>query len=177
MILEATPLAGLTVVRPERHADDRGYFARTFCTAEFAAAGFAVSPVQMSTSFSARALTLRGMHWQAAPHAETKLVRVTRGEAFDVAVDLRPGSATRGRWYGRHLSAANGEALLIPPGFAHGLLTLVDETEVLYAMDVPFAPDVARGARFDDPAFAIAWPATPAVVAAKDLGWPAWTPS
>lgn len=177
MILETTPLAGLTLLRQERHADERGYFARTFCVAELAAAGFAFSPVQMSASFSARALTLRGLHWQASPHAETKLVRVTRGEAFDVAVDLRPGSITRGQWHGRRLSAANGEALLIPPGFAHGLLTLADETEVLYAMDTPFAPEAARGARFDDPAFAIAWPAPPEVVSAKDLAWPDWAPS
>lgn len=177
MILEPTPLAGLLLVRQQRHADHRGYFARTFCAATLAQAGLAFAPVQMSTSFSARALTLRGLHWQAPPHGETKLVRVTRGAVFDVAVDLRPQSPTRGRWYGRRLGADTGEALLIPPGFAHGLLTLADETEVLYAMDAAFVPEAARGARFDDPAFAIAWPAAPSVVAEKDLAWPAWTPA
>jgi dTDP-4-dehydrorhamnose 3,5-epimerase len=176
MILEPTPLPGLLRVRQKRHGDERGFFARTFCAQEFAAAGVTFSPVQMSASFSARALTLRGLHWQAAPHAETKLVRVTRGAVFDVAVDLRPSSQTRGRWHGLRLDAETGDALLVPPGFAHGLLTLADETEVLYAMDVPFVPVAARGARWNDPAFGIDWPAPPAVLAPKDAAWPDWTP-
>ncbi len=175
MILEPTPLPGLMLVRQQRHGDARGFFARTFCAQAFAAAGHPFSPVQMSTSFSARALTLRGMHWQAPPHGETKLVRVTRGAVFDVAVDLRSGSPTLGRWHGVHLDAEGGDAFLIPAGFAHGLLTLADETEVLYAMDVPFVAEAARGARWNDTAFGIAWPATPAVIAPKDAAWPDWT--
>ncbi|MHB2169787.1 dTDP-4-dehydrorhamnose 3,5-epimerase family protein [Alsobacter sp. R-9] len=175
MILEPTPLPGLVLVRQERREDARGFFARTWCADDFAAAGHPFQPRQMSASFSERAFTLRGLHWQDAPHAETKLVRVTRGAAFDVAVDLRPGSPTRGRWHGVTLDAETGDAFLIPPGFAHGLLTLADRTEVLYAMDVPYEAAAARGARWDDPAFGIAWPAAPRVIAPKDETWPAWT--
>jgi dTDP-4-dehydrorhamnose 3,5-epimerase len=172
VLIEETLIQGLFVVRPEPATDDRGLFARLWCRETFAAAGVPFEPVQMSASFSRRAGTLRGMHWQDAPHAETKLIRVTAGRVFDVAVDLRLASPTAGRWFGIELTAANRTGLLIPKGFAHGLLTLEDETEVLYAMDVPFAPAAAQGARFDDPAFAIAWPREPAVIAEKDLSWP-----
>jgi len=155
VILRATALAGLVVVEQERIADERGFFARTHDVEQ-------LGPVaQMSTSFNARAGTLRGLHFQAAPHGETKLVRCTRGSILDVAVDLRPRSPTRHRWHAEELSAENGRALLIPPGFGHGFQTLVDATEVLYAMDTAFVPGAGRGVRWDDPAFAIAWPDPP----------------
>lgn len=174
MILEPAPLEGVWIVRPEPHADARGLFARTYCGDAFAAAGVAFQPRQMSTSFNVAAGTLRGLHWQAAPHAEAKLVRVTRGAVFDVAVDLRQSSPTRRRWFGIELSQDNRVSLFIPAGLAHGFLTLANATEVAYAMDVAYEPTAARGARFDDTAFGITWPSTPAVVGARDLVWPAF---
>lgn len=170
MIFEATPLAGLFVVRPARQSDARGFFARLWSAQDFAAAGHPFAPTEISASFNHAAHTLRGMHWQADPHGETKLVRATAGRVFDVAVDLRPGP-TRHRWFGCVLDAAAHNALLIPPGFAHGFLTLTDAAEVLYAIDTPYTPAAARGARWDDPAFAIDWPAAPAVIAARDRDW------
>jgi dTDP-4-dehydrorhamnose 3,5-epimerase len=155
VILRETALRGLLEVHPERHADERGHFARTY-DAELLA-----PVVQMSTSFNRRAGTLRGMHFQAEPHGEDKLVRCTRGAVFDVAVDLRADSATLHRWHGVELSADNGIALWIPRGFAHGFQTLTNGAEVLYAMSTPFVPGSGRGVRWDDPAFGIAWPEPP----------------
>lgn len=172
MIFEPTKLAGLTVVRPRKHGDERGFFARLWCADEFAAAGHPFRPVQVSASFNAAAFTLRGLHWQAAPHGEAKLVRATRGRVFDVAVDLRPGSPTRLGWFGIELDADEHTALLIPDGFAHGFLTLTDGAELLYGIDTAYVPGVGCGARYDDPAIGIAWPAVPVVIAAKDLAWP-----
>jgi dTDP-4-dehydrorhamnose 3,5-epimerase len=174
MRLDPTPLLGLHVLDPEPIPDERGFFARLWSTDALAEACPGFAPVQSSISVSTRAHTLRGLHWQEGADAETKLVRVTSGAIFDVAVDLRRDSATRGRWFGIELSAANRRSLLIPKGFAHGLLTLADQTEVLYVMDAPHAPASARGARYDDPAFAIAWPAEPDVIGERDLAWPAW---
>ncbi len=171
MIFEPTPLAGLTIVRPQKHADPRGFFARLWCAEEFAAAGHPFRPAQISASYNAAAFTLRGLHWQAAPHGEAKLVRAASGRVFDVAVDLRPGSPTRLRWFGVELDAQAHTALLIPNGFAHGFLTLTPHAELLYAIDTPFVPGVGRGARYDDPAIGIAWPAAPAVIAERDLEW------
>ncbi len=156
MNLRETPLGGLLEVHPERHADERGHFARMYD------ADLLGPVVQMSTSFNLRAGTLRGLHLQAEPHGEDKLVRCTRGAVFDVAVDLRPGSPTLHRWHGVELSAEDGVALWIPRGFAHGFQTLVADSEVLYAMSTPFVPGSGRGVRWDDPAFAIAWPDPPA---------------
>lgn len=169
MILRTTPLAGALVVEPERLADERGHFARVYDACELPPI------VQMSASFNARAGTLRGMHFQAAPHGETKLVRCTRGAIFDVAVDLREGSPTRHAWHGVELTEDNGRAFLIPPGFAHGFQTLVDDSEVLYAMDAPYAPGAGRGVRWDDPAFGIAWPDPPPggrTMSARDAAYP-----
>ncbi len=174
MIFEPTPLAGLFVVRAEQLADPRGFFARLWCEQEFAAAGLAFRPSQISLSSNRRAGTLRGLHWQAGAHAETKLVRATRGRIFDVAVDLRPQSETFGRWFGRDLDASDQTALLIPAGFAHGFVTITNNAEVTYLIDVPFVPDAAQGARYDDPAFGIAWPVAPRVIASRDLEWPAF---
>jgi dTDP-4-dehydrorhamnose 3,5-epimerase len=155
MRLVATPLEGVMLVEQERLGDERGFFARTYDVELLPAI------VQMSTSFNLHAGTLRGLHVQREPHGETKLVRCTRGAIFDVAVDLRPGSATRHRWFGAELSAETGRSLLIAPGFAHGFQTLLDDTEVLYAMDAPYVREAASGVRWDDPAFGIEWPAAP----------------
>ena len=161
MILRETPLAGARVIELERLGDERGYFARTFDSEQFAAAGLDGHVVQASTSYNARTGTLRGLHYQADPHGEAKLVRVTRGAVFDVIVDLRADSATYRAWFGIELDAASGRALYVPPGLAHGFQTLVDDTEVLYQMSYPYVPEAARGVRFDDPAFAIEWPPPP----------------
>jgi dTDP-4-dehydrorhamnose 3,5-epimerase len=172
MIFEPTPIPGLTVVRATKHADPRGFFARLWCAEDFAAAGHPFRPAQISTSHNTATHTLRGLHWQADPHGETKLVRAARGRAFDVAVDLRPDSPTRNAWFGLELSADTHTALLIPAGFAHGFLTLEPDTELLYLIDIPYIPNAARGARYDEPAFAIAWPHPPSVIAERDLAWP-----
>ncbi|MEJ1939241.1 dTDP-4-dehydrorhamnose 3,5-epimerase family protein, partial [Nostoc sp. NIES-2111] len=168
------PLQGLVLVAPEPVVDERGLFARTWCGEAFRSAGIAFAPVQSGVSWSAAAYTLRGLHWQAPPHAEAKLVRVTAGAVFDVAGDLRPRPPSRGRWHGVILRAGNPPAVFIPEGFAHGLLTRAEGTEVHYAMNAPYEPGSARGARFADPAFAIDWPAPPAVVSDRDLAWPGW---
>ena len=169
MILRETGLGGLLEVHPERHADARGHFARTYDVEHLGPV------VQMSTSFNVHAGTLRGMHLQAEPHGEDKLVRCTRGAVFDVAVDLRPGSPTLHAWHGVELSADNGVALWIPRGFAHGFQTLTDDAEVLYAMSTPFVDGAGYGVRWDDPAFGIAWPEPPPggrVMNERDAGYP-----
>lgn len=162
----------MVVVEPEPVADDRGFFARSWCADEFAAHGLDPALGQCSISFNHRALTLRGMHWQAAPHGESKLVRCTAGAVHDVALDLRSGSPTNGLYFGIGLTASNRAALFIPPGVAHGFLTLADDTELLYQISVPFHAPSARGVRWDDPAFAIEWPADPLVISERDLAYP-----
>ena len=175
MILEQTPLAGAYVIELELLRDERGHFARTFDAAQFAQGGLDGRVVQASTSFNVRAGTLRGMHYQAAPHGEVKLIRATRGAVFDVIVDLRRDSATFRGWFGVELDAASGRSLYVPVGCAHGFQTLVDDTEVLYQMSYHYVPEAARGVRFDDPAFAIEWPEPPIggrVVTDRDRGYP-----
>jgi dTDP-4-dehydrorhamnose 3,5-epimerase len=173
MIFHATPLPGVWTLEPQRHADDRGHFARTWCRDECAAHGLNPALAQCSSSFNRRRGTLRGMHFQRPPHAEDKLVRCTRGAVFDVALDLRPDSPTFKRWHGVELSADNGAALYVPAGCAHGFQTLADDSEVLYLISTPYAPDHAAGVRFDDPAFGIAWPdAARAIVHARDRAYP-----
>jgi dTDP-4-dehydrorhamnose 3,5-epimerase len=171
MRLRATALDGPLLIEPERHADDRGWFARTFCAEAFARAGLPARFVQCSASFSRRRFTLRGLHYQDAPYAEGKLVRCTRGALFDVAVDLRAG-ATHRQWIAHELSADNGLALWIPPGFAHGFVTLRDATEVFYQMTEPFRPEAARGLRWNDPALNIAWPVTEPILSPRDAALP-----
>jgi dTDP-4-dehydrorhamnose 3,5-epimerase len=166
------PLAGAYVIELERHTDDRGWFARTFCRQEFEAHGLDPRIAQCSISYNEHAQTLRGMHYQAAPHEEAKLVRCVHGQIFDVIVDVRPGSPTRHRWFAVTLDAAVRNALYIPAGFAHGFLTLGPEAEVLYQISVGFAPDAARGLRWNDPALGIVWPAEPVVISAKDRAYP-----
>ncbi len=172
MKLFPTDLPGAWRVEIEPLGDERGFFARTFCRREFGAAGLATELAQCSLSFNPRTGTLRGLHYQAAPHEEAKLVRVTRGSVWDVIVDLRPDSAAYRRWFGLTLSADNRAALYVPPGLAHGFLTLEPETEVLYQISEFHHPESARGVRWDDPAFAIAWPAAPQVIGERDRGYP-----
>lgn len=167
-----TAIAGVVVVDIEVREDERGAFARLQCPEEFAAAGHPFSPAQTSLSRNLHAGTLRGLHYQPAPHAETKLVRVVRGRTFDVALDLRPASPTYRRWVAEELSAENGRALLIPEGVAHGFLTLDADTDVLYQISPAFQPGHEAGVRWDDPAFAIAWPAQPALISPRDATYP-----
>jgi dTDP-4-dehydrorhamnose 3,5-epimerase len=155
-----------------RRTDERGHFARVWCERLFAARGLAGRFAQVNTGVSNRAGTLRGMHYQLAPHAEVKLVRCVRGAVFDVAVDLRPGSPTFRRWHGCELSAANGRMLYVPEGCAHGYLTLADDTELIYFTTAAYAPQSARGVRHDDPAFAIEWPGAVGVISTQDATWP-----
>jgi len=170
--LTACALAGVYTVDMDRIEDERGFFARSFCVGEFAEHGLEAPTSQCSVSFNARRGTLRGLHFQAPPHDEEKLVRCTAGAIFDVAVDLRLGSATRLQWFGTELSAGNHRALYIPKGFAHGFVTLADATEVLYMISVPHAAGFGRGVRWNDPAFAIDWPLQPVVISARDAAYP-----
>jgi dTDP-4-dehydrorhamnose 3,5-epimerase len=179
VLFRETPVAGAFVVEPERMEDERGFFARTFSTDEFESRGLDARVDQCSTSFNAVAGTLRGLHYQAAPHGEAKLVRCTRGAIYDVALDLRPDSPSYLRWTGMELNADEGLALFVPEGCAHGFQTLVDASEVLYQISTPYVPDAARGVRWDDPAFAIQWPPPPAggrTISRRDADYPDFTP-
>jgi dTDP-4-dehydrorhamnose 3,5-epimerase len=170
-----TVIKGAYVIDPERLGDERGFFARTWCRREFEAHGLTAALVQCSISFNYRRGTLRGMHYQAAPHAETKLVRCTAGSVYDVIVDLRADSPTFKRWFAAELSADNRRMLYIPEGLAHGFLTLSDGAEVFYQMSEFFVPECARGVRWNDPAFGIHWPAEPTMIAERDRGYPDFT--
>ena len=173
MIFRTTDLPEVTVVGAQPIADERGFFARLHCRDEFARAGLAFEPVQANLSVNRLKGTLRGLHYQAPPFEEDKLVMVMRGAIFDVAVDIRPSSPTRGRHHGEVLSAANRLALFVPKGCAHGYQTLVDDTEVIYLVSAVYQPQAERGLRWDDPALAIAWPQVPpAALSAKDAAWP-----
>lgn len=172
--IRSTEIDAVKLITPTRHGDDRGFFARIFDSRLFAEAGLVADYVNVNNSFSAQRYTLRGLHLQLAPSAEAKVVRCVRGALFDVAVDLRAGSATFARWIGRELTAANRQMLYVPEGFAHGFLTLSDDTEAIYLASAYYDPARERGYRWDDPAFAIAWPHPPCVLSAKDAAWPAF---
>jgi dTDP-4-dehydrorhamnose 3,5-epimerase len=166
-----TALAGVKRIDITPHGDTRGMFARLYCPDEFTRAGIEFTSVQINLSRNTQRHTLRGMHFQDAPFAEAKVVRVVRGSIYDVVLDLRPESVTYRRWTAATLTAEAGNALFIPEGCAHGFLTLVPDTDVLYQMGRPYTSGHARGVRWNDPAFAIAWPADPAVIDDKDRGW------
>jgi dTDP-4-dehydrorhamnose 3,5-epimerase len=169
----ATPIAGVHVVELERHEDERGFFARAWSGEELVAAGLNGALSQCSLSRNLVAGTLRGMHFQRAPHEEAKLVRCTRGAIYDVAVDLRPDSPTHREWFGCELDAESGRALYIPEGCAHGFQALAPDSDVFYAISAPYVPEAAAGVRWDDPAFAIAWPeAAERVINERDRSWP-----
>jgi len=176
MRLTSTPISGMLIVEAESQHDERGYFARTFDESAFAASGISFITRQCSTSFNAKRGTLRGLHYQLSPAEEMKLVRCTRGAIFDVAVDLRRQSLTFQQWFGLELTADNLQALLVPKGCAHGFLTLVDASEVFYQIDARFAPECARGVRWNDPAFRIKWPIEPAVILPRDATYPDFIP-
>lgn len=169
-----TPLNidGAWSIEPERLEDDRGWFARVFCEAEFADRQLETSFPQHSLSFSREKGTLRGLHYQNEPHEETKLVTCLQGMVWDVLVDLRPESLTYRRWTGLELSADNGTQLYIPVGCAHGFQTLTDNVLLRYMISKPYAPDSATGLRYDDPALGIPWPDEPSVMSEKDRTWP-----
>jgi len=166
-----TVLKGAFVVEPERIEDERGFFARTFCRREFEGHGLNPNLAQCSISFNRKKGTLRGMHYQAPPHAECKLVRCSRGAIHDVIVDFRPGSTFR-QWIAVELSAENGRALYVPEGLAHGFETLADETEVFYEISEFHHPECARGVRWNDPAIGIAWPLAPTAISGRDKSYP-----
>ncbi len=169
-----TRIVGAFVVEIEPHSDARGLFARTFCAETFAAQGLASTYPQCNISTNSRRGTLRGLHYQFAPGEEAKLVRATRGRVFDVAVDLRPGSPSHGQWASVELDAARHNGFYIPAGCAHGFLTLEDNCELFYQMSENHRPGLARGLRWDDPAFAIAWPFAPEVISAADAALPTY---
>ena len=173
-----TELDGAYLLELERYEDERGFFARTWCRDELGDHGLVADLAQSSISRNARAGTLRGMHFQTAPHEEAKLVRCTRGAIYDVIVDLRPGSPTHAEWIGVELEGERGTALYVPKGFAHGFQTLVDGAEVLYMISDPYVPEASSGVRWDDPAFGIEWPpAAERTISARDLAWPDYEPS
>jgi dTDP-4-dehydrorhamnose 3,5-epimerase len=172
MTFRGTEIEGVWVVEPERHEDERGFFARTWDAQEFAERGLNARLVQCSVSYNRARGTLRGMHYQVPPHEEAKLVRCTAGAIYDVAVDLRPGSSTLCAWFGVELSAENRFALYVPEGCGHGFLTLTDDAEVAYLISEAHAPDAARGVRYDDPAFGIRWPAPVVTVNERDRTYP-----
>jgi dTDP-4-dehydrorhamnose 3,5-epimerase len=177
MIFTETPLRGAYLIDLEKRSDDRGFFARVSCEREFGAHGLEHRFVQTNNSLSVRRGTLRGMHYQLAPNAETKLVRCLRGGLYDVILDLRKGSPTFGRWYGAELTEENRRMMYVPKGFGHGFLTLRDDSEALYFVDEFYAPERERGIRWNDPAFGIEWPIPPEVVSEKDRAFPGFDPA
>ena len=172
-----TPLAGAYLIDLEKRGDERGFFARAFCRREFAEIGLETEFVQINNSLSATRGTLRGMHYQLEPAAEVKLVRCVAGALWDVILDLRPGSATVGRWFGAELSAQSRRMMYAPKGFAHGFVTLADDTEAFYLVSAFYAPDLERGVRWNDPHFGIEWPLAPAVISDKDRDRPDFDPA
>jgi dTDP-4-dehydrorhamnose 3,5-epimerase len=167
-----TSLTDAVVIELRKLADDRGFFARSFCAEEFGRAGLATSFPQSNHSHNLKAGTLRGMHFQRPPHGEVKVVRCVKGAIHDVIIDLRPESPTYRRWEGFDLTEENGRMLYVPAGFAHGFQTLRDDTDVTYQVSHPYTPGAEGGVRFDDPAFGIAWPLPVGTISEKDAAWP-----
>lgn len=171
-----TGLEDAYLIRPEKRGDERGFFARAWCEREFSEMGLETRIAQANMSRSADVGTLRGMHLQLPPDAETKIIRCTAGAVYDVIIDLRPRSSSYMQWYGARLDAVKHDALYVPGGFAHGFLTLEPDTEVYYLVSAFYSPGAERGVRFDDPAFGIEWPAEIRVVSDKDRSWPDYVP-
>lgn len=171
MIFHETRLAGAYVIEPEKRQDERGFFARIWCREEFAAQGLELDFVQQNLSGNLKRGTMRGMHYQAAPHGEVKLIRCCRGAILDVIVDLRPASATYRQWIGEELTEQNHRMLYVPKGFGHGFQTLEDDTEVTYLVSHPYVAAAGRGVRCDDPALGIKWPLPVTCISAQDKAW------
>lgn len=176
MIFREIHLKGSFVIELERRQDCRGFFARSYCQREFSQAGIDPRVVQCNVSYNASRGTLRGLHYQKSPHQEAKLVRCTSGAIYDVIIDLREDSATRLEYFGVRLDAENRWMLFVPEGFAHGFITLEDNTEVFYQMSEFYVPACAKGIRWDDPAFRIAWPLEPVVISEQDATYPDYLP-
>lgn len=172
MKFSATPLEGAYLIDLNPIGDDRGFFARTFCAREFEKHGLITSFVQSNFSYAASAGTIRGLHYQIDPAPEAKLMRCTKGAIFDVIVDMREGSASRGQWFGAELTPENRLAMYVPEYFAHGFLTLKDDTEVHYMVSGFYTPETERGVGYNDPAVGIDWPIVPSTVSEKDKNWP-----
>lgn len=171
MIFEETKLRGVFEVHAEPKTDERGFFARTWCQKEFEENGLDRALAQCSISFNTRKGTLRGIHFQAEPYPESKLVRCTRGAVYDVVIDLRPQSRTFKQWIGVDLTAVNRSMVYVPPGCGHGFLTLKDETEVFYQISEFYKPELARGVRWNDPSFQIVWPAAVEIISERDSSY------
>lgn len=172
MQFNKTPLEGAYTIDLEKRGDDRGFFARLFCEKEFGVAGLETHFVQINNSSSAKRGTLRGMHFQLPPVAEVKVVRCIKGGLYDVIVDLRPDSPTFKQWFGAELTAENRRMMYVPRGFAHGFITLTDDTEAFYLVSAFYGPEQERGLRYNDPAIGIEWPMTPTELSEKDKNWP-----
>lgn len=177
MLFEATKLQDAYLIKLQKIEDERGFFARSWCKNEFQAQGLDTNLAQCNISFNRHKGTLRGMHYQSPPHAETKLVRCTRGAIYDVIIDLRPDSPSFLQWIGVTLTPENGDILYIPKGFGHGFQTLTDDAEIFYQMSDFYAPQSAKGVRWDDPLFGIEWPLPPTVLSDKDRALPAAAPA
>jgi dTDP-4-dehydrorhamnose 3,5-epimerase len=177
MQFKHTDVEGVVVILPDQYDDERGFFARTWALDEFEAHGLQTRLVQRNISYNRTPGTLRGMHFQRAPYAEVKLVSCLVGAVYDVAVDIRPGSPTFGKWFGAELRADNGKMLYVPGGCAHGYLSLEPDSTVEYLISEFYHPEVAGGLRWDDPFFQIRWPREPSVMNARDRSWPDFKPS
>ncbi len=176
MIFTQTSLQEAFIIEPELKEDERGYFFRTWCSREFEAHGLNNKIAQASGVYNKKRGTLRGMHWQAPPHEEAKLVRVVRGSVYDVIVDIRPSSSTYKQWFSIELTATSQRMLFVPGGFAHGYLTLEDDTELFYLISQFYQPESARGFRWNDAAFGIDWPAPVKVISERDRTYPDFAP-
>jgi dTDP-4-dehydrorhamnose 3,5-epimerase len=176
VIFRETRIAGALVIEPERHVDDRGSFARIWCARELSLRGVDTRLAQSSVSANPRRGTLRGLHYSVAPHAEAKVVRCVRGAAYDVLVDVRPGSPTQCQWHAETLSADNGLAVYAPQGVAHGFVTLEDSTDVLYLISEFYDAACSRGVRWNDPAFSVPWPVRDPILSDRDRGYPDYQP-
>lgn len=172
MLFKETTLKGAFIIEPEKLSDERGFFARSFCSKEFEGHGLNPRLVQCNISFNAQKGTLRGMHYQETPCAEAKLVRCTKGAIYDVIVDIRPHSSTFKRHFGARLDEFNRTMLFVPEGFAHGFITLEDNSEIFYQMSEFYSPPHAAGFRWNDPSFGIAWPLEPVVISERDNSYP-----
>lgn len=172
MIFTPTPLDGACLIEPRPREDDRGWFARILCAEEFRQNGLRLELTQTNMALTHRRATLRGLHFQAMPHEEIKIIRCTKGAIYDVIVDLRTQSPTFKKWFGAELTQDNFRALYVPEGFAHGYLTLTDGAEIYYHTSKAYDPQSAFGVRFDDPEFEIEWPIPISVISAQDRSWP-----
>jgi dTDP-4-dehydrorhamnose 3,5-epimerase len=175
MIFKETEIKGVFIIEPQKHQDERGFFARAWCQKEFLNNGLSGHVAQVNTSYNKRKGTLRGMHYQQAPYEEIKLIRCTAGAIYDVVVDIRPNSATYMRWLGVELTSSNYRMLYVPENLAHGYQTLEDDSEVTYQVSEFYTPHAEAGIRYDDPVFGIRWPVETTSISEKDLNWPDFT--